>query len=131
MKYISFQGQLFCVRKKDSSKQRVILDLSVLNKYIQCDRFQMLTISQIRTLLPQGAYAISIDLTDAYWHVPIAHHFSPYLGFALGRKVYAFRTMPFGLNIAPRIFTKLAEAILQFLRKQGFQVAAYLDDWLI
>ena len=131
VKSISFQGRLFCVPKKDSAKKRVILDLSVLNKYIQCDRFQMLTIAQIRTLLPRGAYAISIDLTDAYWHIPIARHFSPYLGFALGRKVYAFRTMPFGLNIAPRVFTKLTETVLQLLRKQGVQVAAYLDDWLI
>ena len=85
MKSISFQGHLLCIPKKDSSKKRVIRDLSILNTHIQCDRFQMLTIAQIRTLLPQGAYAISIDLTDAYWHVPVARHFSPYLGFGLGR----------------------------------------------
>ena len=76
VKSLSFQGRLFCVPKKNSPKMRVILDLSPLNKYIQCDKFQMLTIAQIRTLLPQGAYAISIDLTDAYWNVPVAPHFS-------------------------------------------------------
>ena len=68
---MKFQGRLFCVPKKDSNKLRTILDLSPLNKFIQCDRFQMLTISQIRTLLPQGAYTVSIDLTDAYWYLPI------------------------------------------------------------
>ena len=46
------------------------MDLSPLDKYIQCDNFQMLTISQMRTLLPRGAVTISIDLTDAYWQVP-------------------------------------------------------------
>ena len=128
---IRFQGQLFCVPRKNSSKKRVILDLSHLNKFIQCDRFKMLTTAQIRTLLPRGEYAISIDLTDAYWHVPIAHHCSRYLGFALGHKAYAFRAMPFGLNIAPRIFTKLVKAVVGQLRSKGIQIAAYLDDWLI
>ena len=91
----------------------------------------MLTISKIRTLLPQEAYTVSIDLTDAYWHIPINRNFSPYLGFKLGRKGYQFKAMPFGLNIAPRIFTKLTESVVQQLRKKGLQVLAYLDDWLV
>ena len=52
VKSIRFQGRLFCVPKKDSDRKRVILDLSVLNLSIQCDNFQMLSISQVRTLLP-------------------------------------------------------------------------------
>ena len=109
----------------------MILVLSVLNLSIQCDNFQMLSISQVRTLLPQGAFTISIDLTDAYWHLPVSRRFSPYLGFMLGRRAYAFRTMPFGLNIAPRVFMKLTDAVIQVLRQRGLQVAAYLDDWII
>ena len=130
-KSLQFQGRLFCVPKKDSDKKRVILDLSRLNKYIQCDRFQMLTISQIRTLLPRGVFTVSIDLTDAYWHIPIARRFSPYLGFRLNRQAYVFKTMPFGLNVAPRVFTKLTDSVIQILRRRGIQVMAYLDDWLV
>ena len=131
IKSIKFQGRLFCVPKRDSDRWRVILDLSRLNKAIVCDRFQMLTIAQVRTLLPRGAVTCSIDLTDAYWHIPIAHHLIPYLGFRLGNQAYAFRAMPFGLNIAPRIFTKLTDTIIQVLRSQGIMVAAYLDDWIV
>ncbi|XP_068213953.1 uncharacterized protein [Palaemon carinicauda] len=39
--------------------------------------------------------------------------------------------MPFGLNIATRIFTKLANAVIHQLRLQRIQVVAYLDDWLV
>ena len=39
--------------------------------------------------------------------------------------------MPFGLNIAPRIFTKLCRPILRELRTKGVKVLVYLDDWLI
>ena len=48
-----------------------------------------------------------------------------------GNQAYTFRAMPFGLNIAPRIFTKLGEVVVQLLRRQGVQVAAYLDDWIV
>ncbi|XP_068238454.1 uncharacterized protein [Palaemon carinicauda] len=39
--------------------------------------------------------------------------------------------MPFRLNTAPRIFTKLAETVVQQLRTKGVHVVAYLDDWLV
>ena len=86
----------------------------------------MLTISQVRTL-PRGAVTISIDL----WYMPIARRFTPFLGFKLGNQAYTFRAFPFGLNTATRLFTKLADTVVQLLRRQGVQVAAYLDDWII
>ncbi|XP_064088848.1 uncharacterized protein LOC135203130 [Macrobrachium nipponense] len=131
VKSLKFQGRLFTVPKKDSFKRRVILDLSKLNSYILCDKFRMLTVSQVRTLLPRGAVTTSIDLTDAYYHVPIARNFSPYLGFRLGNKAYSFKVMPFELNIVPRIFTELGETVVHELRTRGIMLVAYLDDWLI
>ncbi|XP_066986092.1 uncharacterized protein [Macrobrachium rosenbergii] len=131
VRHLKFQGRLFSLPKKDSDNRRVILDLSTLNSYMQCDKFRMLTISQVRTLLPREAVTTSIDLTDAYYHVPMARNVSPYLGFRRGKQAYSFRVMPFGLNVAPRIFTKLGETVVQELRSQGIMLVAYLDDWLI
>ncbi|XP_068200653.1 uncharacterized protein [Palaemon carinicauda] len=37
--------------------------------------------------------------------------------------------MPYRVNIAPRIFTKLVKAIVQQLRNRSLQVMVYLDDW--
>ena len=39
--------------------------------------------------------------------------------------------MPFSLNIAPKVFTKLITVIVSSLRSEGILVAAYLDDWLV
>ncbi|XP_066958098.1 uncharacterized protein [Macrobrachium rosenbergii] len=83
--FIRFQGRLFSVPKRDSQERRVILDLSVLNKAINCPKFKKLTIDQIRHTLPKDNYTSSIDLKDAYWHIPIQPHFRQYLGFRLGR----------------------------------------------
>lgn len=76
-------------------------------------------------------YATSIDLKDAYWHVPVKPYFRRFLGFRLGRRKYRFRAMPFGLNIAPRLFTKICRPILAELRRKGINVLVYLDDWLV
>ena len=108
---LKFQGRLFSVPKKDSLELRTILDLSPLNKFIDCPTFKMTTVSQVRTLLPLGFFTSSIDLKDAYWHVPVSRTCRPFLGFALGRNQYRFKAMPFGLNIAPRVFTKLTAVI--------------------
>ena len=60
-------------------QEREILDLSIPNP-IQYDKCHKLSIMQIWTLTPDGAYAISIDLSDAGWNVLVAHHLSPYSG---------------------------------------------------
>ena len=117
-KSIKFQGRLFCVPKKNSDKKRVILDLSNLNKFIKCERFRMLTISQIRTLLPREAVPTFIDLTEAYWHILITRRLIPYLGFKLESGL-CIQDPSNGLNIAPRAFTKLADTVVQHLTKGG------------
>ena len=50
--FLSFQACRFCVDKINFSRKSVILDLSNLNKRIRCDKFGMLTLTQIRILLP-------------------------------------------------------------------------------
>ena len=123
-----FQGPLFSVPKKNSTKRRVILDLSTLNQSILCPSFRMTTIQEVRRVLPQGVFATSIDLKDAYWHIPIHPYYRKFLGFAIGGRKFRFRAMPFGLNIAPRVFTKLCRPILRELRSRGVNVLVYLDD---
>ena len=73
----------------------------------------------------------TIDLEDAYWHIFISPRYRNYLAFTVERKTFRFKAMPFGLNIAPRIFTKIVGVIIRHLRLAGIQVFAYLDDWFI
>ena len=117
--------------RKDSTWMRVILDLLPLNKFIQCPHFRMVTISDVRRALPRQGFTISIDIKDAYWHVPMLKKASSYMGFQLGDQIYKFKAMPFGLNIAPRIFTKLMDQAIAQLRLQGVSILAYLDDLLV
>ena len=130
-RFIKFQGRLFSVPKRDTPERRVILDLSALNKFIVCPHFKMTSVEQVRRIIPQGSWMVSLDLKDAYLHVPVARAFRKFLGFRIGSRAYQFKSLPFGLNIAPLVFTKLTRMVQQELRLKGIQLAAYLDDWLI
>ncbi|XP_071852375.1 uncharacterized protein [Apostichopus japonicus] len=44
---------------------------------------------------------------------------------------YQFRALPFGLATAPRVFTRVAGAVVAHLRKRGVTLYVYLDDWLV
>lgn len=79
----------------------------------------------------KGDFAISLDLTDAYFHIPIHTDFQKYLRFRFLGQSYQFRAMPFGLRSAPRVFTKILAVLAAHLRKMVIRVFMYLDDWLL
>ncbi len=47
-----------------------VLDLRVLNKYLRTYKFKMLTLTQVLTTVSLGDLFATIDLTDAYFHIP-------------------------------------------------------------
>ncbi|KAK7907526.1 hypothetical protein WMY93_016138 [Mugilogobius chulae] len=78
-----------------------------------------------------GEWFTSIDLRDAYFHVPIAPSHQRFLRFAFQGKHFQFRVLPFGLSLSPRVFTRVVAAALSPLQAQGVKILRYLDDWLI
>ena len=124
-------NRLFEVPKKDSSTPRLVLDVSYLNRFVTPFRFTMTTVAQVRRTLTRGCFMASIDMKDAYWHVPIHQRYRPYLAFSAGGISYQFRVLPFGLNIAPRIFSKMMKPVHVALARKGVHLLMYLDDWLV
>ena len=65
-----FYSHLFVVPKKNG-KLRPVIDLSALNRHITLERFKMETTRSIREAILPGEWAVSIDLKDAYLHIPM------------------------------------------------------------
>lgn len=125
-----FFSHLFTVPKATGGF-RPVIDLKGLNRCISCPHFHMETDAVIRSQLQVGEWTTSIDLKDAYLHIPVHPGFRKYLRFHIRGVSYQFRAMCFGLNIAPRVFTKLLTPAVMALRRDGVKVHRYLDDWLI
>lgn len=125
-----FYSRIFLVPKK-TGKLRLVIDLSHLNKFIHLDSFKMETTASIKNAIQPHDWTASIDLTDAYLHIPIHPASRKYLRFAVGDQLFQFRALPFGLNTAPLVFTRLMNVITSYLHRQNLALYPYLDDWLI
>ena len=125
-----FYSRVFVV-PKPNGKWRPIIDLKRLNQYIKIPRFKMESIQTVWTQLLPGNFAFSIDLTDAYFHVPVHPSYRKYLRIFYRGKVFQFRALPFGLSTAPYLFTKIMSEVKAIVHLQGIQLFLYLDDWLV
>ena len=128
---IRWQSILFTVPKRNPGEHRLILDLSKLNDFIDCPPFKMLTLKEVKLLLPKGYWTVSIDMLDGYFHLPVAPSKRSFLGFTYNGLDWVFRGVPFGLNVAPRAFTKVIAHVILELAKVGIWALPYLDDILI
>lgn len=125
-----FYGRLFVVPKTKGG-WRPVLDLSSLNLFLKRVKFRMETPDSVRLAIKPGDWAASIDLSDAYFHILIHQRDRKFLRFVWKGSVYQFRALPFGLSLAPWIFTMVVREICALVRGMGIFMRAYLDDWLV
>ena len=125
-----FYSTIFIVPKRQGGL-RPILNLRPLNQMVVPKHFKMETLRSIMKALKKGDYAVTLDLTDAYFHIPIHAEFKKFLRFKFLGQSFQFRAMPFGLRSAPRVFTKIMSVLGAFLRKKIIHIFMYLDDWLL
>ena len=124
-----YYSRLFLVRKK-SGGWRPVIDLSRLNRHVITPHFKMETLDSVRLSLRKHDWAISLDLTDAYFHIPIYRKSRRFLRFHFMGKTYQFRALPFGLAPAPYVFSRTVKAVVKHCRRMGMRLHSYLDDWL-
>jgi len=125
-----YLSRIFSVPKA-SGGSRLVIDLSLLNTLIECPTFKMAQPSVLRTMLPRSAWFTKLDIQDAFPHVPVHPRFRKFLTFSHDRKLYQFTALPFGLNISPKIFTRISKPALTKIHLAGVTASVYLDDWLI
>ncbi|XP_038139792.1 uncharacterized protein LOC119782749, partial [Cyprinodon tularosa] len=126
-----FYSRYFLVPKRGGRGIRPILDLRALNKFLRKYKFRMLTHAALLRLVRPNDWFSSVDLKDAYFHIPIYPPHRQYLRFAFQGVCYEYRVLPFGVSLSPRVFIRCTEAAVAPLRRRGIRLATYLDDWLL
>ena len=125
-----FYSSMFVV-PEHTGGLRPILNLKHFNRYMHIPSFKMPTLKTIRQLIQHGDFAFSIDLQDAYLHIPIVKHHCHFLHFVWQNVPYQWKVLPFGLATAPRVFTSLTKPILFLCHCKGLHIVIYLDDILV
>ena len=124
-----FVSNLFLVRKRDGSS-RPVINLKDLNAFLPYDHFKMEGIHLLRDLLQSQDWLGKIDLKDAYFVIPIWKDHRKYLRFVWKNTLLEFACLPFGLAVAPRLFTKVMKPVVALLRRSEIRLIIYLDDLL-
>ena len=142
MKLLSFgvveevsKSSLRCVNPltvaQNTAKKRLCIDLSrCFNEQCDAQKFKIeLTVQALASIDP-GDFMFSFDLKSAYLQVPVNENFWPFLGFAIqtaaesgiSERYFWYKMLPFGLNDAARVLTKLMQeslsntgALMEFL----------------
>ena len=113
-----FISNIFIRDKKDGS-HRVILNLLELNQFIAYHHFKMDTIDTVINLMRPDCVMASVDLSNAYYSIPIAKAHRKYLRFEWRGELYEFKVLPNGMSAGPRMFTKVLKPVYAHLRQMG------------
>ena len=76
-----FYSRIFLVPKKDGD-WRPVFDLKSLNHFVRKEKFKMTTPRVVTNALHHGDWVVSVDLKDAYFHIPIHRKSRRLLRFA-------------------------------------------------
>ena len=69
--------------------------------------------------LGQGTQLVIVDLKDAYHIIPVHPQDLQLLGIQLNNQVFVDRSLPFGLQSAPKVFTAFADLVARAITAGG------------
>ena len=87
--HLGFYSTMFLVPKK-SGELRPVINLRPLNQYLRTEHFKMDTLSKVLNLVKKGDWAITVDLRDAYFHIPIFRRHRKFLRFCIQGRAYQY-----------------------------------------
>jgi hypothetical protein len=107
---LSYISPIFLVPKKDGGMRPI--NLKRLNAaYLDTPHFRMEMVEDVCHALRPGDWATSIDLKDAYFHIPLHPSTRKYMRFGWKGRLFQFLVLPFGLSPAPKVFTSITRVI--------------------
>jgi len=117
------------VPKKDGGF-RLVVDLRHINEHFKVKPCKFETLRTLENLVRPGNWFFSVDLKDGYYHVGVHPSYQRYVTTTINGSMYHFVGLPFGLQTAPYLFTKVMRVFVKAVRREGIRVLPYLDDFL-
>ncbi len=122
---------LISVMLKKNGKMCLIIDMQLLNCYVNPLRFKYQTLQDLVGLLQPGDFLIMIDFWDGFHHVEVHPSHQHLLGLHWWNRCYVFKFFPFRLNALLWVFTCLVHATTMALMKKGMCCMVYMDDLIV
>lgn len=116
--------------KKHDNSYRWVVDLREVNKVTKGDSYPLPKVNDILDQLRDAKYISSIDLTSAYFQIPLDEASREKTAFVIpGRGLFQFKRMPQGLHTSAATWQRFIDTVLgEDLKPYVF---VYLDDIII
>ena len=85
---------------------RPVINLKLLSNFLHRKHFKMDSLNGVLNLVQKGDWVISLDLKDAYFHVPFHKTHKKFLRFCVNNQCYQFRVLCFRANVSSPDFHK-------------------------
>ena len=109
---------------KPNNPWKPTLELSNLNKFLKAEKFDMEKPETIRVCFQIGEWVMSIDVKNAYFHIPL--QVNPGITYISTSRVKA---LPFGLSTTRIEFTVIAKEVKLMALHKDIRIHKYLNDW--
>jgi hypothetical protein len=147
------------VHTQPGGKRRIILNFRHVNAACKKQSCRYEGIRDLSTLLRPGDWLLSLDLSAAFWHVPLHASAAKYLSFHFALPRFYIDTdgtrrstpapsgsyivddyivversaaaLPFGWTSSPFVFTKVVKVLARAMRARGIRCLWFLDDCLV
>ena len=117
-------------QKGDKVKVRPVLDFRYLNDYVKSEPASATPLcrERLRQWRQKGPNCAVVDLKRAYLQVKIDPKLWCYQAVRWKGKTYLLTRLGFGLNIAPKVMTKIVETVLFQNELISSRTSSYIDD---
>lgn len=127
IEYSPWRAPILAVDKKDGGC-RVCLDARELNRVTVPNAYPITDVNYILSRIRKARYLSSIDLSQAFFQIPLEKNSRYKTAFAFGNQLYCFKRMTMGLRNSPATLAVLVDTIFRDLYPYAF---AYVDDFII
>lgn len=114
---------------RSAGSKRIVIDARYQNGYIDDRRFKYESLMDLAPQLCPNDNLIGWDVRGAYHHVALRQGDQRHFCFLCLGRTFRCTTMPFGLKVAPFIWTKVCRPVVGKLREMGVRVIVYVDDF--
>jgi hypothetical protein len=114
---------------KNGGTFRAVVDYRALNKCIEVESFPLPDIHSAFHWFAKAKYFTTLDLNQAYYHIPLSAAAKQYTAFCTDWNLYQYTRVPFGLATGAQVLTKLLDMVFQDIK--FVYIYHYLDDVVI
>lgn len=124
-------SNFFLVPKPGIKLWRLVVDLRPLNFITRMiKKIKLETLEMFLPYIKKGDFLFTLDLKDFYLHFPIKVEDRDLVSIIWKGEVYIFTTLTFGWKESPYLASKAMRCVITHLRKIGYVISNYLDDFI-